>query len=152
MRWSTAYLDEAEMCDTEYLPSEGDVLFSRDPAELTGQVADRVVRLSGFAEQRRRQLLTRMLDRPEVIDGTIQGRSVRLLLREGASMTSNGASNGASNREADEPALTIEPPFHASRTASSSGLAAAPPAPAAWPNATAPLPPRPANTRTRHAG
>ncbi|GGD69455.1 ATP-binding cassette domain-containing protein [Croceicoccus mobilis] len=79
--WSTAYLDEAEKCDTVYLLSEGELLFEGDPARLTGSVDDRVVRLTGF-EPRRRQVLTRMLDRSDVLDGTIQGRSVRLLLQD----------------------------------------------------------------------
>ena len=78
--WSTAYLDEAEKCDSVYLLSEGELLFSGDPAELTCSVEDRVVRLTGF-EKRRRKVLTQMLDREGVIDGTIKGRSVRLLLK-----------------------------------------------------------------------
>ncbi|MAF30430.1 MAG: multidrug ABC transporter ATP-binding protein [Croceicoccus sp.] len=78
--WSTAYLDEAEKCDSVYLLSEGELLFSGDPAELTRSVEDRVVRLTGF-EKRRRKVLTQMLDREGLIDGTIQGRSVRLLLK-----------------------------------------------------------------------
>ncbi|QNE06360.1 ATP-binding cassette domain-containing protein [Croceicoccus marinus] len=78
--WSTAYLDEAEKCDHVYLLSEGELLFSGDPAELTCSVRDRVVRLTGF-EDRRRHVLTQMLDRDGVLDGTIQGRSVRLLLK-----------------------------------------------------------------------
>ena len=78
--WSTAYLDEAEKCDHVYLLSEGELLFSGDPAELTRSVEDRVVRLTGF-EDRRRHVLTQMLDRDGVLDGTIQGRSVRLLLK-----------------------------------------------------------------------
>jgi ABC-2 type transport system ATP-binding protein len=77
--WSTAYLDEAEKCDTVYLLNEGRLLFDGAPAELTGDVAERVIRVSGF-EERRRRFLTHALDREDVIDGTIQGRSVRLLL------------------------------------------------------------------------
>jgi ABC-2 type transport system ATP-binding protein len=80
--WSTAYLDEAEKCDTVYLLNEGKLLFDGPPAELTGRVADRVIRVTGF-EARRRQFLTRALDRDDVIDGTIQGRSVRLLVADG---------------------------------------------------------------------
>jgi ABC-2 type transport system ATP-binding protein len=81
--WSTAYLDEAEKCDTVYLLNEGKLLFDGPPADLTGKVADRVFRVTGF-EDRRRHFLTRTLDRDEVIDGTIQGRSVRLLMAENA--------------------------------------------------------------------
>jgi ABC-2 type transport system ATP-binding protein len=80
--WSTAYLDEAEKCDTVYLLNEGKLLFDGPPAELTGHVRDRVIRVTGFQE-RRRQFLTHALDRDDVIDGTIQGRSVRLLVRDG---------------------------------------------------------------------
>jgi len=80
--WSTAYLDEAEKCDCVYLLNEGKLLFDGPPGELTGRVRDRVIRVTGFAE-RRRQVLTYMLDRDDVIDGTIQGRAVRLLIRDG---------------------------------------------------------------------
>lgn len=78
--WSTAYLDEAEKCDRVYLLSGGKLLFEGDPAELTRSVENRVVRVGGFDESRRR-VLTGMLDRKGVIDGTMQGRAVRLLLR-----------------------------------------------------------------------
>jgi ABC-2 type transport system ATP-binding protein len=77
--WSTAYLDEAEKCDTVYLLNEGQLLFDGPPADLTGRVKDRVIRVTGF-EERRRHFLTQALDRDDVIDGTIQGRSVRLLI------------------------------------------------------------------------
>jgi len=81
--WSTAYLDEAEKCDRVYLLNEGRLLFAGPPGELTGQVEDRVIQVSGFAE-RRRHFLTHALDRPDIVDGTIQGRAVRLLVREGS--------------------------------------------------------------------
>jgi ABC-2 type transport system ATP-binding protein len=42
-----------------------------------------VVRLEGVAE-RRREVLARTLARPEVQDGVVQGRAIRLVLREGA--------------------------------------------------------------------
>jgi len=87
--WATAYLDEAEKCDQVYLMSEGRLVFSGPPRELTDSVEGRVVRLTGFAA-RRRKLLTTMLDHPDVLDGTLEGRSVRLLLREGASIPAEG--------------------------------------------------------------
>jgi ABC-2 type transport system ATP-binding protein len=77
--WSTAYLDEAEKCDSVYLLNEGRLLFAGAPAELTGQVAGRVLRVSGF-EESRRSFLTRVLDRDGVVDATIQGRAVRMLI------------------------------------------------------------------------
>ena len=81
--WSTAYLDEAERCEQVYLLNEGELIIEGDPAELTKEVAGRVFRLTGF-EGRRRRLLTTLLDREDVLDGKIQGRSVRLLMAEGA--------------------------------------------------------------------
>lgn len=81
--WATAYLDEAEKCDEVFLMSEGKLVFSGAPADLTREVEGNVVRLTGFP-QRRRRLLTDMLDRADVVDGTLEGRSVRLVLRDGA--------------------------------------------------------------------
>lgn len=91
--WSTAYLDEAEKCDTVYLLNEGKLLFDGAPAELTGGVADRVIRVTGFTDRRRR-FLTHALDREDVIDGTIQGRSVRLLLADDAAIPEAAALEG----------------------------------------------------------
>jgi ABC-2 type transport system ATP-binding protein len=80
--WSTSYLDEAEKCGRVYLLNEGKLLFGGPPADLTGRVADRVLRLTGF-DDRRRRFLTRVLDRDDALDATIQGRSVRVLIRGG---------------------------------------------------------------------
>ncbi|MCB2050629.1 MAG: ABC transporter ATP-binding protein [Novosphingobium sp.] len=81
--WSTAYLDEAELCGHVYLLNEGRVLYSGHPDELAGRVGERVRRVTGFAGTRR-HFLRAALDRPDVIDGTLQGRAVRLLFRDGA--------------------------------------------------------------------
>lgn len=81
--WSTAYLDEAEKCHDVYLLNEGRLLFEGPPGTLTAHVDGRVLRVTEFAGRRRREL-TRALDRADIIDGTIQGRSLRLLVREGA--------------------------------------------------------------------
>jgi ABC-2 type transport system ATP-binding protein len=80
--WSTAYLDEAELCDTVLLLNEGRLLYAGAPAALTGRVRDRCLQIRNPAGSRR-QVLARALRRPEVMDGVIQGRSVRLLLRPG---------------------------------------------------------------------
>ncbi|HSI82528.1 MAG: ATP-binding cassette domain-containing protein [Candidatus Methylacidiphilales bacterium] len=81
--WSTAYLDEAELCDEVLLLNEGKLLFDGSPKELTGRVKERCMHIRNI-EGNRRQLLTRALNRPEVMDGVIQGRNVRILLKEGA--------------------------------------------------------------------
>ncbi|MBR0643109.1 ATP-binding cassette domain-containing protein [Plastoroseomonas hellenica] len=80
--WSTAYLDEAEKCDTVFLLSEGRLLHAGPPADLTGQVEGRVFRMATGAEGRR-LLLARALNRDDVTDGTIQGASLRLVMKPG---------------------------------------------------------------------
>ncbi|MBA3676511.1 MAG: ABC transporter ATP-binding protein [Sphingosinicella sp.] len=80
--WSTAYLDEAEKCDRVYLFNEGRLLFDGPPSDLTDRIKNRVIRITEF-EGSRRHFLTHVLDRDNIIDGTIQGRAVRLLVRDG---------------------------------------------------------------------
>ena len=77
--WSTAYLDEAEKCDSVYLLSEGRLLYSGPPADLTRRMADRVVRMF-TASEGRRALLEHALDRDDVTDGAVQGASLRLVM------------------------------------------------------------------------
>ncbi len=81
--WSTAYLDEAERCAEVLLLSQGKVLYDGPPRELTARLEGRTFLVAGSGAGRRR-LLARALRRPEVIDGVIQGSSVRLLLSDGA--------------------------------------------------------------------
>ncbi len=76
--WSTSYLDEAERCESVLLLNESKLLFSGPPAELTGRLQDRVRLLRGI-EGDRRKLLARLLDKPGVIDGVIQGSALRLV-------------------------------------------------------------------------
>ena len=80
--WSTAYLDEAEKCGRVYLLNEGKQLFDGPPRELTGTVDGRVMQVTDF-EPRRRTFLRDVLDKPYIADGSIQGRSLRLLVRDG---------------------------------------------------------------------
>lgn len=81
--WSTARLDEAELCGEVLLLHEGQLLFAGKPADLTGRVGNRCFQVRK-ATGSRRGLLARALRRPEVLDGVIQGRAVRLVLRPGA--------------------------------------------------------------------
>ena len=81
--WSTAYLDEAEACDHVLLLNEGKLLFDGPPRELTKRTANRVFRMTGV-EGRRRRVLAAALAEPEVIDGVIQGRALRLVTRGAA--------------------------------------------------------------------
>jgi ABC-2 type transport system ATP-binding protein len=79
--WSTAYLDEAERCDRVLLLNRGKLLFEGPPAELSARVKGRVFQATGL-EGERRKLLAVALDRPGVIDGVIQGRALRLVVKD----------------------------------------------------------------------
>ncbi|MCB1231618.1 MAG: ABC transporter ATP-binding protein [Verrucomicrobiae bacterium] len=78
--WSTAYLDEAELCGTTLVLNEGTKLFSGTPAEISDPLKGRCFHLRQPGEGKRR-LLTDALLRPEVTDGTIQGHNLRLTFR-----------------------------------------------------------------------
>src|SRR5690554_3818984 len=81
--WSTAYLDEAERCDSVLLLNEGQLAFDGPPDELTGRLRGRSFRLEEVGE-RRREVLSEALDMASVGDGVIQGAGVRIVLRDGA--------------------------------------------------------------------
>ncbi len=81
--WSTAYLDEAERCGRVILLNEGKVLDDGPPAELTARVEGRSFLVQGAGTARRNVLAT-ALKLPEILDGVIQGASVRLVIRQGS--------------------------------------------------------------------
>ena len=79
--WSTAYLDEAQQCNSVLLLSEGKLCFSGDPAELTKRVSNRTYKVVDI-EGDRRKLLFDVLSDKSVLDGVIQGHDLRIVLRE----------------------------------------------------------------------
>jgi ABC-2 type transport system ATP-binding protein len=81
--WATAYLDEAERCESVILLNEGRVAFDGPPSRLTASLADRSLCLVE-PRQDRRLVLARALNLPSVCDGVIQGGSVRVVLRRDA--------------------------------------------------------------------
>jgi ABC-2 type transport system ATP-binding protein len=81
--WSTAYQDEAERCDDVIVLHEGQLLAAGRPAELLEPVRGRAFTLTSTASQRRRAA-RRAKALPGVLDAGVQGRSVRVLLAEGA--------------------------------------------------------------------
>ncbi|WP_086871691.1 ATP-binding cassette domain-containing protein [Kosakonia pseudosacchari] len=81
--WSTSYLDEAEQCRDVLLMNEGELLYQGEPKALTQTMAGRSFLVTSAAENNRR-LLRRILKQPQVSDGMIQGRSVRMILKKGA--------------------------------------------------------------------
>jgi ABC-2 type transport system ATP-binding protein len=84
--WSTAYLDEAERCDSVLLLNDGRVEFDGPPRNLTSRVAGRTFRLIGVRRERR-GVLAEALDLAGVRDGVIQGDAVRVVLEDGAEPT-----------------------------------------------------------------
>ncbi|MEW7314158.1 ATP-binding cassette domain-containing protein [Buttiauxella gaviniae] len=83
--WSTSYLDEAEQCRDVLLLNEGELLYQGAPKELTQQMAGRSLLVS-HNDENNRKLLQRALKLPQVSDGVIQGRSVRLILAKASSV------------------------------------------------------------------
>lgn len=79
--WSTAYLDEAEKCDIVLLLNEGELLYNGDPKKLTERVEGRVFEVTHIEGDRRRLLYELLCDK-NVMDGVIQGRDLRIVLRE----------------------------------------------------------------------
>lgn len=79
--WSTAYLDEAEKCHTVLLLNEGELLFFGKPQLLTQRVKNRVF-LKTNSKESRRSVLKHLLNEENVIDGVIQGKDIRIVLRE----------------------------------------------------------------------
>jgi ABC-2 type transport system ATP-binding protein len=99
--WTTAYLDEAENCAEVIVLNEGALLFKGDPKAMTAGIGDRVFLVEG-AGRERRTLLARALAKPEIIDGVLQGNSVRLVMKEHAPPPKPEELDGAS-------AITIAP-------------------------------------------
>jgi ABC-2 type transport system ATP-binding protein len=81
--WSTAYLDEVELCDAVILLHEGKKIFDGPPRELTDRVRSRTFQL--LVANNRRKILAEALRSPGVVDGVVQGDHVRLVLKESSS-------------------------------------------------------------------
>ncbi len=79
--WSTAYLDEAERCDSVLLLNEGELLFKGNPGDLTKRVQNRTFKIIHIST-RKRIVLKNALNLPDVIDGVIQGDAVRLVAKD----------------------------------------------------------------------
>ena len=92
--WTTAYLDEAERCDTILLLDRGRLLGAGSPAEFTDRLKGRTFLLDVPAERKRAVQRTAEAH-PAVIDALIQGSSVRIVLKDGAAAPDAAALAGA---------------------------------------------------------
>ncbi|MEH8044611.1 ATP-binding cassette domain-containing protein [Gallibacterium anatis] len=79
--WSTAYLDEAEKCDSVILLNEGKKLYDGAPQGLLESVRGRVFQVSDIPVAGRRSSLIHLLQQPQVMDGIIQGSNLRIVLK-----------------------------------------------------------------------
>ena len=79
--WATAYLDEAEKCDSVILLNQGRILFNGPPAEVLNRVRDRSWSVSGISGAKRRSVLLSLLKEEAVMDGIIQGSDVHILTK-----------------------------------------------------------------------
>lgn len=85
--WSTAYLDEAEKCDTVLLIDKGALLFHGKPKDLTRKVEGQVFKITNIKESKR-PLLINVLQDKNVVDAVIQGDDIRVVLKKGADFSS----------------------------------------------------------------
>ncbi len=81
--WSTAYLDEAERCDNVLLLNEGKLLYHGSPAELCRRVDGRCFLIENIAGNRR-EVLQKTLQQANVLDATLQGSNVRIVVKKAA--------------------------------------------------------------------
>ena len=108
--WSTSYLDEAEQCRDVLLMNEGELLYQGEPTTLTQSMAGRSFLLHSPQESNRR-LLQRVLRLPQVSDGMIQGRSVRIILKKEATADDIRQAQGMPEIEIEETAPRFEDAF-----------------------------------------
>ncbi len=78
--WSTAYLDEAQNCDEVLLFHEGKKIFGGKPDKLTARVDHRTFLID--VPRNRRRVLAQALQRSDVLDGVVQGDSLRLVFKD----------------------------------------------------------------------
>jgi ABC-2 type transport system ATP-binding protein len=81
--WATSYLDEAEKADRILLLHEGRTQFLGPPQDFAQQTQGRVYSMVVGGMQGRR-VLSAALQTPEIIDGTVQGNMVRVLVKQGS--------------------------------------------------------------------
>lgn len=79
--WATAYLDEAELCDDLCLMNLGKVMFNGPPKDVVATMQGRCIQVQKI-DGNRRHVLQRALLLPDVVDGVIQGSSVRLVMKK----------------------------------------------------------------------
>lgn len=91
--WSSAYMDEVESFERILLLNDGAPIFRGPPAELVRRVEGRVYLLDCEPEHRREKV-DQLLGKPAVLDVSVQGRAIRLLLADREPATIADIRNG----------------------------------------------------------
>ena len=94
---STAYLDEAERCDNVVILHHGKMLGEGPPGDFTRKAEGRVFTLGEAPGEPPRHTQSRLLARPEVVDASLRGGRIGLVLEDG------GAAVGLGEDFAPEP-------------------------------------------------
>ncbi|QKF81546.1 ATP-binding cassette domain-containing protein [Halarcobacter ebronensis] len=76
--WSTAYLDEAAICDEVILLNEGEILFSGEPKNLSNTMEGKIFKVVGKIKDKRKTLRL-ALQNTHIKDGVILGDSIKLI-------------------------------------------------------------------------
>lgn len=101
---STAYLDEAEQCNNVVVMHNGVKLAEGAPASFYERVQGRVYSISPASDQSARYLHGKILQRPDVVDASIQSGNVRVVFSSDSSFAEKHG-----GKESGEIAGKIEP-------------------------------------------
>ncbi|MDA8561500.1 ATP-binding cassette domain-containing protein [Gammaproteobacteria bacterium] len=95
--WATSYFYEAESCDDVVVIDEGKVIYSGNPQKIISTMPGRCISLNVIDSNNKRNILQQTLKIPCVMDGVIQGDSVRLLLQKKENITNFEVFEGVSS-------------------------------------------------------
>lgn len=101
--WSTAYLDEAEKCDRIIVLDNGQVIADDKPGSVILRSNTRAFLMPFDVRGRRRQQRD-LLGNPQIIDATLQGEQLRVVVESG-SETENITSGGKPDKARLEDAV-----------------------------------------------
>jgi len=87
--WATAYLDEAEKCDSVILLNQGRILYDGPPARALERVRGRSWAIDGLDGTGRRSALLALLKNEEVMDGVIRGSDLHVVTKSHSPQSSS---------------------------------------------------------------
>jgi ABC-2 type transport system ATP-binding protein len=78
--WSTSYLDEAEKCTTVLLLDNGKLLYNGSAKTFTENFCGHAYKISNI-DTNRRLLMGTLISQKNVIDATVQGKAIRIVMK-----------------------------------------------------------------------